>query len=89
MGQSRKIVVPDGMLKAAGAGSDGVDPCGFYLVGPLRAALEWLAENPVMPTAEWIQDHRSAEHETLTTSTRYSRVIAEWQRQMFLAPDPP
>lgn len=36
------IVVPDGMLKAAGAGSDGVDPCGFYLVTPLRKALEWL-----------------------------------------------
>ena len=41
----KRIVVPSGMLKAAGAGSAGVDPYGYYLVGPLRAALEWLIGN--------------------------------------------
>lgn len=40
--EDNAIKVPQEMLEAAGADSSGCDPCGFYLVGPLRGAIKWL-----------------------------------------------
>ena len=38
----RRIVVPEGMLEAAGKASNGVDPEGHFLYLPIEAALCWL-----------------------------------------------
>lgn len=88
----RKIVVPEGMLKAAHIAVGN----GIYFFGQLNvtrtaleAALKWLAENPIVPTREWLAEQLGMCHVTLLPETAASRIIAEWQRRMFLAPPSP
>lgn len=88
-------VVPEGMLKAAGAGSGGCDPCGFYLVGPLNAALQWLAAHPIVPTPAQALELRllainvSRNYDTDKITAASCRAVAtEWMRLAFLAPKP-
>jgi len=79
----KKIIVPEGMRFAAGKASDGFDPWCYLLYRPLEAALLWLSENPIVPTDE--QVHSLAfEHEF----PNHKWMLTEWQRRMFLAPDP-
>lgn len=82
----KKIVVPDGMLKAASKG----DPLDAEeLREPLRLALEWLSEHPIVPSEE---DCRSL----VIKKAGYDFEIwewarwgaSEWQRRMFLDPEP-
>lgn len=47
----KKLVVPQGMLEAAGASTRGCDPLGYMQAVGLQAAIEWLAKNPVLPAA--------------------------------------
>lgn len=82
----KKIVIPEGMLQA---GWDAVHEAnGIAGVSTvLEAALRWLSENPILPTnlaesaiySEWKKDH----------DLQYPLwILREWQRRMFLAPEP-
>lgn len=78
----KKYVIPEGMLKAASGQ-------GFQTSKILEAALRWLAENPIAPTPEQHMDisgmvRSQVEHDDLTMWHFW----AEWQRRMFLAPEP-
>jgi len=87
-----KINVPEGMLEAAHVCCDeqviSRSVCPFIL----EAALRWLAENPIVPTA-W-QYHNEMDFDSDPEDIgdpRYKTacaLIAEWQRRMFLAPEP-
>ena len=81
---SEKIVVPEGMLKAAGKASGGVDPDGYFLYLPLQAALLWLSENPIVPTDEQVEEMRI---KLVPVHPHWGNIVAEWQRRMFLASD--
>jgi hypothetical protein len=88
---NKKIVVPEGMLKAAIAShNDAVLKGNTPLVrDALEAALRWLAENPIVPTTEQVLAVRRACGETHTALTEKAKpLFAEWQRRMFLAPEP-
>ncbi len=89
-----KIKVPEGMLEAAEKAANdsrGVGPedLGVDVLKTLEAALRWLAENPVEPsddqTAKLKLDYMMAEHNH-PQLVKFSAV--EWQRRMFLAPEP-
>ena len=84
----RRVVVPDGMLKAA-------VPC--YLPDRqlvhsiLEAALLWLSENPIVPTSEQLHSiigKLPMAMCDIVWTERDRALIAEWQRRMFLAPEP-
>lgn len=51
----------------------------------LQAAVKWLAENPIIPTHKQIQDIADS---NIYYTEMVAKWIAEWQRRMFLAPDP-
>lgn len=89
----RKIVIPEGMLDAAFRKaklsldtSDARTQNGIELA--VEAALKWLGENPIVPTeeqhrkiiADWNSEYRVARG--------YVDFVGEWQRRMFIAPDP-
>ena len=80
-----KIEVPEGMLKAAGEASGWV-PWQEVAVIPkiLEAALNWLADNPIVPTADQMLK-MSREIDAMTSIN----IAVEWQRRMFLAPELP
>jgi hypothetical protein len=83
----KKIVVPEGMLDAFRKAET---HHGFLwdakvLEAMLTAALRWLAENPMVPSHKQVQD--IAQSNVYYTSD-VSKWIAEWQRRMFLAPEP-
>ena len=97
-----KIKVPEGMLKAAfnGAGKT-VQGCPWQEIAAasVEAALLWMSENPIVPTtsqAEVVRDavDKVMEHgkgRLLNGSMVSDGVIetcVEWQRRMFLAPEP-
>lgn len=83
----KKIVVPEGMFDAAMEAVQAIPMRGNVgsidrVNGALKAALRWLSENPIVPTKEqwdelrrtcWVPDELQA---------------VEWQRRMFLAPQP-
>jgi hypothetical protein len=88
--REKKIVVPNGMCVAVmnHAGLDGrlTDPA--LVRADLASALAWLSENPIVPTSEQysalmgefcVQQHNEGSG---------SWVMREWQRRMFLAPEP-
>ena len=93
MSDEKKYVVPDGMLETAIEdcmdlpihGPDGIGAA--MCERALEAAVRWLAENPIEPTKEqWSK---------LWTDTRSGglhggnyKMLSEWQRRMFLAPEP-
>jgi hypothetical protein len=88
----KKIVVPEGMLKAASIRSDvkgllAIDRLELIL----EAALRWLAENPVVPTKEQAKDVAQSllpDFEDRDNVERAILVLVEWQRRMFLEPGP-
>ena len=82
----QKIAVPEGMYQAALKFQDS----GIQCEAALRAALEWLAENPIVPTKE------DSEELTREWHSKYAHLgkdgfwiwaYREMQRRMFLAPE--
>lgn len=51
----------------------------------LESALCWLSENPILPTEANLQLMRKNRNKGVERRTHYMR---EWQRRMFLAPEP-
>jgi hypothetical protein len=83
---SEKIVVPQGMLEAA-CHSFGVVPSIDRLEKAIEAALLWLSENPIVPTedeAQYMYDGKNG----LGHSATIQYCMTQWQRRMFLAPEP-
>ncbi len=90
-----KIKVPEGMLLAASEFDPGA---GEYNIEPiLEAALRWMSENPIVPTdadaLTLLQErvasgHLSNKEYCAIPATTIRCVIREWQRRMFLAPEP-
>lgn len=84
----KKIVVPDGMYLAALPHQDSGTQCS----AALEAALRWLSENPIVPTDEQIQATCAAISEDWRVGEpfedTYRDLLVEWQRKMFLAPEP-
>lgn len=57
----------------------------------LEAALRWLSENPIVPTLEQTEECRHLhryEFDPLKPLCVYQQVAVEWQRRMFLVPEP-
>lgn len=89
---SDKIVVPEGMWDAArrmyalANSLNGRTDCSDVdrLMYSLEAALHWLSENPIVPTPEQLMELN--EHTPVGPHT--ISLLREWQRRMFLAPDP-
>ena len=82
MGEKR-VVVPEGMYDAAMKYQDSGIQCG----AALEAALRWLSENPIVPTEEQAQYMYDGKKGLGHAGTiRYCMI--EWQRRMFLAPEP-
>ena len=78
----KKIVIPEGMIKAYEEAA-----CDKYSMvhdwkGGLKAAIEWLAMNPIIPTDEQV-DSLAMEHEW----PNHKWMLTEWQRRMFLSYD--
>ena len=81
------INVPDGMYYAA---TKAFEPLSS-ISDALEAALRWLSENPIVPTSEQL-------YSTIGTlpvamcdivwTERDRAMIAEWQRRMFVDPEP-
>ncbi len=92
----KKIVVPEGMLEAAGKVFDAErrrvmeDRLAWSVFRQMmEAALRWLSENPVVPTLPQMRAvETSAAHEATGSTAWLSDAIMEWQRRMFLAPEP-
>ena len=88
-----RIVIPDGMLKAAvdAAWGGPIHVGGGALAGiVLEAALRWLSENPIVPTRQNLEDMRTDWEDTPEQNAEkvVLFLIYEWQRRMFLAPEP-
>jgi hypothetical protein len=81
----QEYVVPEGMRKAAMEATNGWDPEGYFIYLPLLAALKWLAENPIVPTPEQVQDIR-ADCPNVATPDAWQWGMTEWQRRMLLKP---
>lgn len=83
----RKIVVPEGMLKAAQDWSKDNQFFGTVQIsGIVEAALRWLNQNPIRPTSEQamkLYEDCPPRHGL----TDWGAI--EWQRRMFLAEEPP
>lgn len=88
-----KIVVPEGMIKVAEQSYCEADPRQQNNVTAaashvLEAALRWLSENPILPAS-----HNTCEEMHRTVNAKgyccyQSALLAEWQRRMFLSPEP-
>jgi hypothetical protein len=84
-----KIIVPEGMLKAATQGAtnfDGKVSYPPYIESAVIAALRWLSENPIVPTDEQISADavKSLGH---PIEDRRHHIVA-FQRRMFLPREP-
>jgi hypothetical protein len=84
----KKYVVPQGMIDAAYQ----YCPASFAMPAVrsmLEAALQWLAENPIVPTVEQgdslFHSDIGIDYTKKFDATR--AVVVEWQRRMFLAPE--
>jgi hypothetical protein len=98
----KRYVVPEGMLKAVMrqlnpnpsvvASSEAVAVYMDSLRGSLEAALRWLAENPIVPTeAQLLKMQRErglVPNGALDWTQAETDWLIEWQRRMFLAPEP-
>lgn len=90
----RKYVVPEGMVNAAIESAMGT--AGMSLRSGtesiLAGALKWLAENPITPTNEEFirlsKDLLTPEDAKNGNIVSASVLMAEWQRRMFLEPEP-
>jgi hypothetical protein len=75
------VKVPEGMLKAA------LPYCDNQMHSALEAALQWLAENPIVPTDEQAEELRSEWNNEWggATGSFPKWAVTEWQRRMFRA----
>lgn len=93
----RKIKVPEGMMLAVQnkARVDGRALNPRILRSDLEAALIWLSENPIVPTEkQYGECLRAVDGPDKIVIHVYregepQKVLAEWQRRMFLAPEVP
>ena len=90
---SKKIVVPEGMLKAAiEARYNGKPTPNLIHVDQVRviveAALLWLSDNPIVPTDEQCEKLSTRWYPKSSTKSYLEEVLVEWQCRMFLAPEP-
>ena len=97
---SDKIVVPGGMLDAAlevarerrgypHLASLGTARLKANVQAELEAALRWIAKNPIGPTNEQAKElWRTSTAGETNEARRASLAAVEWQRRMFLAPEP-
>jgi|SRR5579863_1336253 len=76
--------VPEDMRKAAGEASGGIDPEGYILYHPLEGALRWLAEHPMAPTDEQINEFYAGESEAGVSFDFLRRFAVWYQKRMFL-----
>jgi hypothetical protein len=80
----KRYVLPEGMRGAALMSLD--DPAHTPNIVAywefLEAALRWQSENPQVPTEQQLSDMAADAHVCM------DEVIAEWQRRMYLAPEP-
>lgn len=87
-----KLKIPEGMLNAFTTGTQfGTIQDGTYRHNPiagLEAALQWLAENPVVPPKGWGIVCLHAHGGYKNVEDRMEDAAVEWQRRMFLAPEP-
>lgn len=88
---SGKIKVPVGMqmagFDALSADEQRGYPPAYYAF--LYAALRWLSENPIVPTEEQCKDiERTGPSRGMDCYSWIHMAAVEWQRRMFLAPDP-
>jgi hypothetical protein len=86
----KKYVVPEGMLQCAveamkEPGGSKFRSTEQWAATGLEAAIRWLAENPIVPTKEQIDqiDYFLDGEPNFVESH-----AVEWQRRMFLAPEP-
>lgn len=79
----KKYVVPDGMMDAASRHCDSLT----LLHASLEAAIRWLAENPIMPTMDQLNE-MFKKIDTGNGGTYIPSYLQEWQRMMFLSPEP-
>lgn len=81
-----KIKVPEGMLKAfhRSEAHDGLKWDDNVLENMLEAALRWLSDNPIVPTRDDVLKMNRGWH----FEVEIISAITEWQRRMFLAPEP-
>lgn len=86
----KRYLVPEGMMKA---GFDSLLPVereqpmtayGTFL----EAALRWLAENPIVPTQEQNDAMFDSGGDVDESDGWIQYAAVEWQRRMFLAPEP-
>lgn len=95
----KKIVVPEFMLKAAYDAQLPADNPSYsweesavhtreFYRRILGAAFHALAEKPIVPEIQFCHDMVAKRHESLTEQTFIQRTSCEWQRRMFLAPEP-
>lgn len=86
----KRYVVPEGMLKAA---HEILSPMASstHISFALASTLSWLSENPIVPSDDRIGEMLAAKNHFIghfdpTDWIRWG--AAEWQRRMFLAPEP-
>jgi hypothetical protein len=99
----KRYVAPEGMLKAAidaQWNESGAHPSARKILAAeeavkscvkagLEAALRWLSENPIVPTdGETKRIWRDTGLCNEVDDSELQCIAAEWQRRMFLAPEP-
>lgn len=93
----KKIVVPEGMLKAAIAVIENYDDVvgngqceEFRIELIVEAALRWLSENPIVPTKDDLAMVRLLyfDRKHLDGKSTVTDFVVGWQRRMFIAPEP-
>ena len=85
----KRVIVPEGMVKAA-IFAWRLHPIRGYppedaVCKAVEAALRWLSENPIVPTMEQATEMSDSGHPCVLDGVWYA---TEWQRRMFLAPEP-
>lgn len=89
-----EVQIPDGMMKAVKSKFPDREMSDVHIVtvkGVLEAALRWLSENPILPTAEQLYStigKLPVAMCDIVWTERDRAMIAEWQRIMFLALEP-
>jgi hypothetical protein len=84
----RKILVPEGMLKAAMNASEWRSPnTRFGMECRLEVALRWLSENPIVPTLADVDEFHSPDMFQLSYREQLRVACIRWQQLMFLAPE--
>lgn len=82
-----KIKVPEGMIKEAVKASRIAACPEDYMRLILEAALRWLAENPIVPNEVVTYDLATSGKKPFNMDS-IAWYCSEWQRRMFLAPEP-